>query len=219
MNGVRYLKFLFFIVFVLNLHSSIIHEEPPYFIQNYPLILEVSFSEKEKIKLVQIVYKFPEQAEFSISTMTCQWNKCKTIIPTHQAYYLEYYIQIEFYPNKIIRSKTMKIYRVAIPAWQDIPQSGVLNLFGNKQELKGFYTDEVLIQPIEENKNKLKKDGTKKISTSKKEVKSEGWINKWVDKISGFFNFFDGFNQDANEQTETDESSETFQDEKQIFTP
>jgi len=204
-----FLLYLLLLILVTKFYGSIVHEQPPYFIPNFPLILEVSFSEQEEIKLVQIVYRFPEQPEFSISTMSCQWNNCKTVIPTHKAFYIEYYIQVEFYSHQIIRSKSVKIYRVPIPAWQNIPQFGILNLFGNKQELRGFLTDEVLILPPEQTNQVLEKEPHNK-------VKNKDKSKSFLEKMTGIFK------SECEEPEEIDESDEDDISEfeyKEIFTP
>ena len=157
--------------------TSIIHEKPDYFIQYFPIVLEVILTEDEVPQKVQIFYKNPLEKEFKISAMDCNSTHCKTIIPAQTKEYFRYFIKLKLCSGKVIESSSITIKMKPLPSWQqDIDiQDKFINVYGKDRELKGFILDRVLFR---ENIDVLIKPNKKIIEN--KEDNKKSWWNSFI---------------------------------------
>ena len=141
-------------------YGSIIHEEPPFFIQDFPIVLDIIVTENENLRKVQAFYKTPLEKEFYISTMDCNFTHCSTTIPAQSQRSFQYFIKINMFSGNIIESEIVTIQMKELPDWQnniDINNS-FINLYGESKNFKGFSLDRTLFI---KNKNILIEDEVK----------------------------------------------------------
>jgi len=163
--------------------GSIIHDRPPYFINDFPIILEIFWTEKENPQYAQIFYKELLAKEYKISTMACNSKGCRAIIPAQSEKSFRYFMKIKLCSGRVIESASIIVYMKNLPYWQkDVEtQSGFINLYGTNRNLKGFNSDKVLFYEKSNEVNQQPQRVIKynKINIENDDKDKQSWWSFW----------------------------------------
>jgi len=211
------MKNFIFIAFIYSYgFSSIIHDKPPYFIAHFPTVLELFWTDKENPQYAQIFYKELLEKEYKISTMACNQNGCRAIIPAQSEASFKYFIKIKLCSGRVVESEILTVQMRPLPNWQtDVEtQSGFINLYGNSRELKGFISDKVLFREYKVDEVQKPNRVLKKQNIETKYQQENSWWSFW-----GNDSDLNSHVEQRVSEPEYNKNSFQYQNYEEIFTP
>jgi|GEM_PF-6981331 len=134
---IKYKNSFLFLLIIYNLNSKIIHEENPFFLENYPVIIDINFSNEHIVKSELFYATAKKKGEFQ---MVCNDNYCFTIVDTSTGdEYIEYVIRVSLKSGEELETLPIKIKKLSLPEWQIAENiSGFETIESSKDMVKGF---------------------------------------------------------------------------------
>jgi hypothetical protein len=134
------------LLFPALLFSRVIHEEIPYFVPDFPIVLELSFINEYSPQKVGVFWTNSSKDGYQYISMRCSNNHCKATLPAQsmQTPSLNYRLYFKTYNGKEVNSRTVIVNRVTLPPWQTLDGTSLLNIYGDQKGFGGFESGSLL---------------------------------------------------------------------------
>jgi hypothetical protein len=156
----KYLSSILILTTFLN--GGVSHEQPPFFVKNFPVVLELNFSKDDDIK--DAFLSLIKNGKTTNLKMICSSSNCRVAFPTGEDDNLiEYRLSANFCGGRELKTPIISIKSIPLPNWQ-LSDNFQFITIKSSEKLKGFSENNILVRNSNENivqeivKNEISED-------------------------------------------------------------
>jgi hypothetical protein len=192
---------------------------------NHPIVLEVSFTEGERVQGAKIYHRIDGHLGFQTTSMECNDERCRTILPPFNKNISRflYRLKVNFCSGKELESRDIEVTQIPIPEWQ----TGLNNLqnfitvHSSNSQLNGFISHGVVFENRRESPNLQTKYTDEVIRIEEREDSEKIEIENQEIEVSWWDSLFGDDDESLDiEERDVETTKETLQGNfKEVFTP